>query len=45
LHIEPGNAASIKVASAAGYQAAGTVRDKPFGKERELDMLRYVRKA
>lgn len=45
IHIEPENAASINVASAAGYRAAGTVRDTPFGKDHELDMLRYLRNA
>jgi pimeloyl-ACP methyl ester carboxylesterase/RimJ/RimL family protein N-acetyltransferase/uridine kinase len=42
LHVEPGNAASINVATAAGYNAAGTVKDRPFGKDQELSMLRYV---
>lgn len=45
MHIEPDNKASIKVATGAGYHEAGSVRDKPFGKDLELDMLRYVRDA
>jgi RimJ/RimL family protein N-acetyltransferase len=43
MHIEPSNVASIKVAEGAGYRVAGTVREKPFGKGLELDMLRYAR--
>ena len=42
LRVEPGNAASINIATAAGYNAAGIVKDRPFGKEQELNMLRYV---
>jgi ribosomal-protein-alanine N-acetyltransferase len=45
LHIEPGNCASIKVASLAGYEPAGLIVDKPFGKEHELELQRFLRRA